>query len=292
MVELWLRQPALRFRCEDEVMNRIEVFAKDKVRINVLSALKNGLAEVTVYAESDGRDISYAELRPSDAAAFRYNNFSISEMPEDDSIVFCPVVVGCLSIISVSIARPGAAVSLIRKGADTPEFSAELDKEKTRIVFSPIDMKRYSMMFESGGGLQPPPESSRAPAGALPREREDALLGENAALLGDMAVIERRIAELEAEKAGLSDRREKLRKRLQWLLANSGEGCGELDDLKATLGVDEAILACYETPKEDVLRLLTEVKAGIEKLEEHIRVFIEKKEASARKIEGQIKLGR
>ncbi|MDR2528313.1 MAG: hypothetical protein LBD04_04750 [Synergistaceae bacterium] len=269
-------------------MNKIEVFAKDKVRINVLSALKNGLAEVTVYAESEGRDISYAELRPSGDAAFRYNNFIISETPEDDSIVFCPVVVGCLSIISISIAHPGAAVSLIRKGADTPEFSAGLDKEKTRVVLSPIDMKRYSMMFESGGGVQP--RSSSAPAGAPLREQEDALLGENAALRGDIAVMERRIAELEAEKANLSDRREELRERVKWLLANSGHG--ELDDLKATLGVDEEILACYETPKEDVLRLRAEVKTGIEKLEEHIRIFIEKREASARKIEGQIKLGR
>lgn len=94
------------------------------MRINVLSALKNGLAEVTVYAESDGRDIPYAELCPGDAATFRYNNFSVSETPEDDSIVFCPVVVGCLSIISVSVARPGAAdfsVNLIRKGADSDE---------------------------------------------------------------------------------------------------------------------------------------------------------------------------
>ena len=272
-------------------MNTIEVYAKDKVKINVLSALKNGLAEVTVYAESDGRDIPYAELRPGDAATFRYNNFSVSETPEDDSIVFCPVVVGCLSIISVSVARPGAAdfsVNLIRKGADSPELNASLGREKTRIILSPIDMRRYSMLFESEGDVQPPLESARADA--PPQEQE--LACENAALRGDIAARERKIAELEAERAGLLDRREKLRERLQWFLANSGAGPNEVDDLKATLGVDEEIIACYEAPKEDVLRLLADVRAGLDKIEDQIRIFIEKREAGTRKIEEALKTGR
>jgi hypothetical protein len=263
--------------------NNIEVFAKDRIRIKVLSDLMNGLAEMTVYVESEGRELPYAELRAGREPAYRYNNFSVTESAEDDCVVFCPVVVGCLAVISVSVARPraGSGMSLFRRDAATPDFEAGFGKGKNRIVLSPIDMKRYAMIFESG--------VSGADASA--RERDDALAAQNAALRGDIAMTELEIAELEAANAELAVKKSALRERLEWLSANSGDAPGELDDLRETLDVDEEIIACYETPGEDVLRLIADVRSGIAKIEDQIRIFVGKKEARVREIEERLRTG-
>jgi hypothetical protein len=276
-------------------MNELQVYAKDRIKINVLSDLKAGRAQVSVYLESDGRDMPYAELNPANASAFRYNNFNVTETPEDDSVTFCPVVVGCPAVITLSVpaaaASPGA-VSLFRKDSLAPELTHELAQGKNRVALSPIDLKRYVLLFEPAGACAPESDSKTEADPSLPARAEALRIG-NASMEAGAAAMEREIADLEARRAALSERRKKLRERLEWLSANSGEAPDELDELAAIFGVDKEILAYYEDPEpdSDVLKLTEEVKSGIEKLEEQIRLFVTRKEAKNGEIERQLKTG-
>ncbi|MDR1943237.1 MAG: hypothetical protein LBQ19_00280 [Synergistaceae bacterium] len=280
-------------------MNATEISAKDSIRTDILSAVLDGRAEMTVYLESDGRDAPYSEIRDGKGPAFRHNNFSVNETP-DGYLTLIPVVVGCLAVITATLPPSfgSGKVEVIRKGAPSPDVVLDLRPGVNRIVLSPIDMKKYSMAFEPGreGASGAPLAARQAPEedDATARDGQaDALRAGNAALQGDIAILEREIADLKERRAALSARKRALASHLEWLSSNSGEdGEAELSELKGTFGVDEEIISHYLSDAgEEAMKLVEDVRSGIRRLEDQIREFVEKKALRTREIEKSLKTG-
>jgi hypothetical protein len=164
---------------------------------------------------------------------------------------------------------------------------------RNRFALSPIDMKKYLMRAESAGGDTP--DSAQAPTGASTPELR---VLENAALKGGNLLLEREIAGLQAEKESLAERGRRLRENLKWLSDNlEGEKAKELEDLKATLEVDEEVLRYYLDENENmqntqnipgVVELIAEIKTGIGKLEDQIRTFVQQRQKKTLDIERKL----
>jgi hypothetical protein len=269
-------------------MEYIEVFAKDDIRLNILSALLDGSAGMTLFLESEGADVPFAALRPEGGAARRYSNFSVRENPSEDSVTFHPVVVGCPAVIAVTIRSPLAGdprLTVVRNGS--PAHSLAMSVGMNRFSLSPIDMKRYVMRPETAAhevvsSVPPPPTTGG---------RRENLVLENAALEGDCILLEREIAALEARKTVLAEKKRLLRQQLEWLSANvEGEESKEVEELRATLGVDEEILRCYmEQDVPGIEDLIAEIRTDIGKLEEQIRIFVRRKEEKTLEIEKNLR---
>jgi hypothetical protein len=272
------------------------VFAKDNIELNILSALLDGSAEMTLYLESDGKEVPFASIR-REGPSYRYNNFNVRE--NGGTVIFCPVVVGCLTIFTVTVRPPasgGFRLEVIRKGEEAPAYGFTMGIGKNKFALSPIDMTRYEVCAETTEGGRDSPEASPVPpspsSGSAPERRREELVRENASLQGGVALLEREIAELEARKASLAEKKQIMKKRLEWLSANvEGEESREVGELKETLGVDEAILACYEDAP-GVEELLAEVRAGIEKLEDQIRIFVRRRQQKTLDVEKKLRGGK
>jgi hypothetical protein len=277
-------------------MESIEVFARDDIKLNILSALLGGKAEMTLYLESDGRDVPFTSLRPpaeKNSAAYRYNNFNVKENPSDDSVVFNPVVVGCPAVISVTIRASlegSPRLDVIRKGAESPVRSFAMGAGKNQFALSPIDMKKYVMSVESAEG-----DNSAFDQAPTDISTPELRVLENAALAGENLLLEREIAGLQAEKESLAERGRRLRENLKWLSDNlEGEKAKGLEELKATLEVDEEVLRYYLDENENtqntpgVVELVAEIKTGIGKLEDQIRTFVQQRQKKALDIERKL----
>jgi hypothetical protein len=272
------------------------VFAKDNIKLNILSALLDGSAEMTLYLESDGKEVPFVSIR-GEGPSYRYNNFNVRE--NDGAVAFCPVVVGCLAVFTVTIrssASGGFRLEIVRKGEEAPAYGFTMGIGENKFALSPIDMTRYVVRAETTESECDSPEASPIPSSPssepTPERRREELVRENAALQGDVALMEREIAELEARKTSLAEKKRLMKERLEWLSANvEGEESREVRELKETLEVDEEILACYgDAP--GVEKLLAEVRAGIGKLEDQIRIFVRQRQQKTLDVERKLRGGK
>jgi hypothetical protein len=212
------------------------------------------------------------------------------------------VVVGCLAVLSVTLEPrvQGGRLEVIQRGESAPAHSFPLGAGKNKFVLSPVDMKRYAMRAETAAHQSAPlsePLASSEPLTVSPTlaQRRNELVLENAALESDAALLEREVAELEARRGFLANRKALLKRNFEWLSARvEGGKLAELEELKDVLGVDEEVLACYTDQKEglsDAETLLANVKTAIEKLEAQIRLFVQARQRKNLAIEQSLKAG-
>jgi hypothetical protein len=241
-----------------------------------------------LFLESENAERPYSEIREGQGRAFRYNNFDVQEDEAEGTVTFTPRVAGCLAVFRL-VPPPGGGfkIEIIRRSAAAPERVLPLAPGENRLALSPIDTKRYSLVFRNKETAPPRPPSGAAGT-------PDALLTENAAARGDIAILERRTAELTAERAALGEKIAVLADKLAWLEAGmKNGGDGELAELGNTLGIDGEILSFYldEPESEDTMKLLGDVRAGVAKLEDRIREYAARRERKTAEIERSLMAG-
>jgi hypothetical protein len=251
----------------------MEFLAKDSLKINMLRQLLEGGAKMGVFLESEGVERLYSEIREGREGVFKYSNFDVRENEADGSVTFTPRVAGCLAVFRLVPPSSGDfKIEIVRGGAASPEYAFALAPGENSLALSPIDTKRYSLVFSNGTGA---PSAFALLADASPPSA-DGLAAENAAARGGIAILERRIEDLTAERAVLAARMAVLRSKLAWLeAALKSDRDGELAELENTLGIDREILSLYldEPGGEDTMKLLEDVRAGAAKLEDRIREY-------------------
>ncbi|GHV35813.1 hypothetical protein FACS1894187_09350 [Synergistales bacterium] len=235
-------------------IDNIEIFAKDDVKFNLLSALLDGRAEMRLFLESDGQDKPYSAMRDGQRAEnFRIGSFAVKENQSDDSVTFRPVVIGCPVVFTVVIIPAsdagGFSLEVMRPPYETALCRFELFPGKNSLSLTPLDFKKYSFSFS---GAKPP-------ARPMLSQGDDTVV-----TVADVTIMAQ-----------------------------------ELEELESVFGVDRDILSRYLRSGEDgesARRLMSEVseaisraQSGVSRLEEQIRLFVQKKQQKILDIENSLR---
>ncbi len=256
-----------------------EFYGKDSLKLYCLKeAVQDGTVSFRLFLESDGTERDIRDVRIPGQPRYRFNNFNITEDPSDNSITFCPNVIGCYVYIAINSPLPIKA-EIIKKGETVPAERFELDEGEIKIGFCPQGLKMYIVYIETD---EPLTEEQQSELTELNNENSR-LEAEINGFLAKKEELERKNRELTAQRDRLAGDIEMLRAECEKDYSRAQTDAGEL---KARYEIDKNVLAYYSekgvTPIEE---LLAKAEEDIKKIEDQIKVFVEAAEKRAAEIE-------
>ncbi len=256
-----------------------EFYGKDSLKLYCLKeAVQDGTVSFRLFLESDGAERDIHDVRTPGQPRYRFNNFNITEDPSDNSITFCPNVIGCYVYIAIKSPQPIKS-EIIRKGETAPAESFELDEGEIKVGFCPQGLRMYIVYVETD---EPLTEEQQSELAAIESSNEQ-LEAEISGFLRQKEELERKNRELTAQRDKLAGDIELLKAECENDYSQAQSDAGELE---AQYEIDKNVLEYYKsngvTPVEELL-----AKAGedIKKLEEQIKVFVKAAEKRAAEIE-------
>lgn len=256
-----------------------EFFGKDSFKLYCLKeAVQEGSVGFRLFLESDGTERDLADVRIAGQPRYRFNNFNITEDPADNSITFCPNVIGCYVYLAINSPQPIKA-EIIRKGESSPAESLELGAGDIKVEFCPQGLKMYVVRTETSAPFTPEQQAELS-----------VIETENAHLEADISGFLAKKEELGRKNRELAAQRDRLIADIELLKAESekdySKAQNDAEELKARYGIDKNVLEYYRNNGiEPIEELLAKAEEDIKKIENQIKVFVEAAEKRAAEIE-------
>ena len=99
-------------------------------------------AQFLIWLESDNKEVSLADLRTG-GAEYRLNNFIIKESSENNTITFCPNIVGCPAYFRINSSEP-FHMRITRKDGSAGEEST-FQAGETKLELNPAGIRVYKV---------------------------------------------------------------------------------------------------------------------------------------------------
>lgn len=311
-------------------MVEYELLKKDIVRIYCFNETVNDKStSLVMYLESDGNERNYLQVRNAGANSFQFNNFVVTEKPEENCIEFKPNVVGCPAYIKINSGND-VRIELIRNGANAPESEVNILAGETKIEYSPEGYSKYHLYIHqlstamTPEDMQSMAETSHRELYALKYDNEkllqditdtnaeidefkrkknqlseekSALSEEKNSLSENVVSLNKEIEQIADDKLKLTDDKAKLIEKLDKIKEEYDKDYevyrDEIEEIKRNYDVDAEILKYYEdkevTPIED---LIENAKKDIGLIEEQIRLFVDAKARKTASIENELRIGK
>jgi hypothetical protein len=241
--------------------------AKDNIRLCFLDEVVNQKnVAFRVFLESDGDEKSFLNIR-TNSNTYRFNNFNVIEDDFDNSIVFCPVVVGCYTYFIINNSEP-VNIEVVRKGANEVDRKFVLGPGENKIELIPTGIKSYVMRLDENS-------------------TNSQLVQSNEELEKLIIDIQKKIDDIQAKNEQLTSDKAKLLERLEKLQAEYDKDYtayeADVEEIKSKFQVDEEILKMYSGKDVySIEELMARSEKDIKEIEQQLKIFIE---AQQRKID-------
>ena len=120
--------------------------AKDSVSFELYKeVIADKSAQFLIWLEIDNKEVNLVDLR-GNGAQYRFNNFVIEENGDNNTITFCPNIVGCPAYFRINSSSP-FHMSIIRKDGTAGEEST-FQAGETKLELNPAGMRMYKVNVE------------------------------------------------------------------------------------------------------------------------------------------------